>query len=227
MVLTKPSPGPVRRRPSEVIRLLVADDHPIVREGLKRIVGKNTDMQVIGEAVDSNQVLAQVKTTSADVLLLDISMPGPGFLETLGRLRTERSDLPILVLSVHPEDHYAVRALQAGAAGYLTKDRSPENLAAAIRQVYEGKRYISSTLAERLVSRLDPGADNTPHEVLSDREYQVLCKLGAGKSITEIAFDLVLSPKTISTFRSRILKKLELKTTAQLVRYAVTNELFD
>ena len=210
-----------------MIRLLVADRWPLVREDLKSVVGKYPDMKVVGEAADGNEVLARVATTKVDVVLLDTSLPGPGFLETLGHLHTERPDLPVLALSIHPEDHHAIRALKTGAVGYLTKDCSPETLAEAIRRVYQGRRYVNSSVAERLVSALGQEVIGEPHEVLSNREFQVLCKLGSGLSVKETAFDLGLSPKTVSTFRTRILKKMRLATTSQLVHYAVVNKLVD
>ncbi len=210
-----------------MIRLVIADDHPIVREGIKRIVADSPNMRVVGEAIDGEEALAKTRTAGADVLLLDISMPGPGFLDTMRRLRTEQPALPVLVLSIHPEDHYAVRALRAGAAGYLTKDRSPEELATAIQQVYAGGKYVTSSLAEKLAFELQPGAEKQPHETLSDREYQVLRLLSSGKSVKEIASMLVLSPKTVSTYRMRILEKMKLRNNAELIRYAIQNGLVD
>ena len=210
-----------------MIRLVIADDHPIVREGIKRIVADCPNMRVVGEAIDGEEALAKTKTADADVLLLDITMPGPGFLDTMRRLRTEQPALPVLVLSIHPEDHYAVRALRAGAAGYLTKDRSPEELASAIQQVYAGGKYVTSSLAEKLALELQPGAEKQPHETLSDREYQVLRLLSSGKSVKEIASMLVLSPKTVSTYRMRILEKMKLRNNAELIRYAIQNGLVD
>ena len=211
-----------------MIRLLIADDHPVVREGLKRLITECPDMRVVGEAADGDAVLEQSKTAGADVLLLDISMPGPGLLDIMRQLRMERPDLRVLVLSMHPEDDYAVRALRAGAAGYLTKNRSPEELAAAIRRVYRGEKYVSAALAERLAWELEPAAaGERPHAVLSDREYRVLCKLGTGRSSKQIAAEVALSPKTISTYRKRILHKLKLKTNAELIRYVIEHGLID
>lgn len=204
-----------------VIRLLIADDHPIVREGLKRIVAECPDMQVVAEASTGEEVLSISESDGIDVILLDISMPGPGFLEVMRALRTSRSEQRILVLSVYPEDQYAVRALRAGAGGYLTKENSPQELAKAIRQVYRGGKYVTPSLAEKLAFELESDAHRQPHETLSDREYQVLCRLGSGDTVKAIASNLALSPKTVSTYRARILNKMNLKTTADLIRYAV------
>ncbi len=211
-----------------MIRLLIADDHPVVREGLKRIVAEYPDMQVVGEASDGNEALAKSKQGNVEVLLLDVAMPGPGFLDTMRRLNTETPNLRVLVLSIHPEEHYAVRALRAGAAGYLTKERSPEELAVAIRRVYQGRKYITSSLAEKLASELGPAPEEAPpHKGLSDREYEVFYRLAAGKSVKEVAFDLGLSPKTVSTYRARVLEKMKLRNNGELIRYAIQNGLVE
>ncbi len=207
------------------IRLLIADDHTIVREGLKRILAECSDMQLVGEATGADELVGHPALDVVDVLLLDVTMPGPGFLETMRQLRASHPDLKILVLSVHPEDHYAVRALRFGAVGYLTKDRSPEELTAAIRRVHAGGRYVTRSLAERLAFELEPGAERPSHEMLSDREYQVFCMLGRALSVKDIAGELELSPKTISTYRTRILQKMQLSNNAELIRYAVQHDL--
>lgn len=206
---------------------MIADDHPIVREGLKRIVAACPDMRIAGEAADGHEVLAQVGAVPVDVILLDVSMPGISFLDTLRRLRLEHPEAYVLVLSIHPEDHYALRALRAGAAGYLTKDHSPDELAAAIRMVYEGKRYISPSLAQRLAAELGPEPGLAPHRALSDREYEVFCRLSDGKGIKDIAAELSLSPKTVSTYRTRVLAKMRLKNNVELIRYALQNRVVD
>jgi DNA-binding NarL/FixJ family response regulator len=208
-----------------MIRLLVADDHPIIREGLKRIVAECPDMTVVAEAVDGDGLLSLLADVTADVLLLDISMPGPGFLELMRELRSSWPDLRILIISAHPEDMFAVRSLRAGAAGYLSKDQSPDRLAEAIRRIHRGGRYVTPSLAEKLASELAPDEERPAHSQLSDREYQVLSLLGSGGSIKEIAEQLSLSSKTVSTYRSRVLEKLGLKTTADLIRYAIEHEL--
>ena len=208
-----------------MIRLLIADDHPVVREGLRRLITDATDMTVVAEAATGSEVVDQALRSDLDVVLLDISMPGPGFLEVMRQVRERRRNLPILVLSAHPEDRYALRALRSGAAGYLTKSRSPEELVEAIRKVYGGGRYVTATLAEKLAFNVTEESEPRPHHQLSDREYQVLVRLAGGKLVKEIAAELDLSPKTVSTYRTRILEKLELSTTADLVRYALEHDL--
>ena len=210
-----------------MIRLFIADDHPIVREGLKRIITECSDMELVGEAVNGDQVLAGCTSDIVDVLLLDISMTGLGFFEIIRRLRLKRPELRILVLIIHSEDHYAVRSIRAGAAGYLSKERSSEELAEAIRHVYRGKTYVTATLAEKLVLELDPGQKKQVHEMLSDREYQIFRLLGSGKRITDIAAEVALSPKTVSTYRTRIFQKMNFRNMAELIRYAVDNNLAD
>jgi two-component system invasion response regulator UvrY len=210
-----------------VIRLLIADDHPIVREGLKRIIADCPDMKLVGEATGGDEAVAKCGSVNVDVILLDVSMPGPGFLETMRRLRKEHPGVRVLVLSVHPEDQYAVRALRLGASGYLTKDHSPTELAGAIRRAYRGGKYVTESLAERLAFELEVDRETLPHSVLSDREYQVLCNLGAGTSVKETAAELGLSPKTVSTYRTRVLAKMKLKTNAELIRYVIKHGLVD
>jgi DNA-binding NarL/FixJ family response regulator len=208
-----------------MIRVLIADDHAIVRDGLRRLLAEASDMRVSGEAATGDDAVALLDTTRADVVLLDISMPGRGFLDLLRDVRERHPRTRVVVLSAHAEDEYAIRALRAGAAGYVTKDRSSQDLLAAIRKAHAGGRYVSPTLAERLAAGLAADDGTPPHEALSDREYQVLQLLGAGLSAKEIAARLGLSAKTVSTYRQRILEKLELKTTADLIRYAVQRKL--
>ncbi len=210
-----------------MIRLLIADDHPIVREGLKRILAESPDIQLAGEAVDGNEVLSLCENDDIDVLLLDISMPGPGFLEILQRLEAKHPLIRILVLSMHPEDHYAIRAIKAGAAGYLTKDHSPDELAKAVRRVYRGFRYITPSLAEDLATLLKADGATQLHEKLSNREYQVFHMIGSGKDTKTIAALLSLSPKTVSTYRSRIMEKMKLRSSAELIRYAIEHGLVE
>ncbi|MEE8321406.1 MAG: response regulator transcription factor [Gammaproteobacteria bacterium] len=162
-----------------------------------------------------------------DVLLLDISMPGPGFFELIKRLRVKKPDLRILVLSIHSEDLYAERALRAGAAGYLTKDRSSEELAEAIRHVYRGKTYVTTSMAEKLATDLRKGQKKQTHEMLSEREFQIFCQLGSGNRITDIAAEMALSPKTVSTYRTRIFQKMKFTNNSELIRYAIENGLVD
>jgi two-component system invasion response regulator UvrY len=208
-------------------RLLIADDHPIVREGLRRVVedAPGGGITVVGEASDGDELLAQASSVDPDVVLLDITMPGPGFVETIQRLKAIHPRVRILVLSVQPEDQFAVRALKAGAAGYVSKNLSPEHLVTAIHEVIRGGRYVSPSLAQRLAAAVADGADRPPHEGLSAREYQVLCLIGAGKSVKEIAAAMDLSVKTVSTYRTRILEKTTLKSNAEIIRYTVEHGL--
>lgn len=209
-----------------MIRVLIADDHPVVRRGLVQIVGDESDMAVVGEAANVQELLALARKERHDVVVLDISMPGRSGLEAIKELKQERPQLPILVLSMHPEDQYAVRALKLGAAGYMTKESAPEGLVRALRKVISGGRYVSPSLAEKLALTVAAGAER-PYETLSDREYQVLCMIASGKAITQIAAELTLSVKTISTYRARILEKMSMKTNAELTRYAIENRLVD
>lgn len=208
----------------ETIRILIADDHPVVRHGLRRIVEEAPGLVVAGEAESGEAAVALATQVPLDLVLLDVSMPGPGMLEVLGRIRAARPELPVLVLSVHPEDQYGFRAMRAGAAGYLTKDNSPDELVAAIRQVMRGRPYVSASLAEALRDR--SGEKGPALEAgLSDREHQVLLLLGEGRTIGEIAVALDLSPKTVSTYRTRVIEKLHLRTSGDLIRYAVQHGL--
>ena len=207
------------------IRIFIADDHPIVRQGLRRIVEADPGMVISGEADAAAALLAGLETKATDLVLLDVSMPGGLFLETLKELRTRHPTIRVLALSVHPEDEWAIRALRAGASGYLTKDHSPEQLLEAIRRVYRGGKYVSPSLAERLASQLDGGGQRAPHELLSDREFEVMRRLGSGLTISQIASELALSAKTVSTYRARILEKMAVATNADLVRYAARHGL--
>lgn len=208
-----------------MIRLFIADDHPIVRAGLTSIVAEEGDITVVGDAASAAELLDRIRSAPADVLLMDVSMPGPGMVPLLEQLQAEHPSIRVLVLSVHPEEQYATRALRAGARGYLTKDHSPAELVAAIRKVHNGGRYVSATLAERLAAELNSGTDGPPHIRLSDREFEVLCLLGSGRTVSEIAGTLELSVKTVSTYRVRLLEKLSARSNAELVRYVVTNGL--
>lgn len=210
-----------------MIRILVADDHAIVRKGLKQIIAETSDMIVAGEASNGIEVLSKVRKNGFDLVLLDISMPGRSGLDILKELRSERPKLPILVLSMHPEEQYAVRVLKSGASGYLTKESAPDELISAIRKVSVGKKYVTPSLAEKLAFDLETDAERPLHELLSDREYQVLCLIASGRTVGEIAEKLALSVKTISTYRSRILEKMNLKNNAELTHYAIRNKLVD
>lgn len=202
------------------IRIFIADDHPIVRQGLRRIVEADAGLAISGEAGDAAALFAALAAAPTDLVLLDVSMPGAPFLETLRELRARHPTIRVLVLSVHPEDQWAVRALRAGASGYLTKDHSPDQLLGAVRRVYRGGKYVSPTLAERLAGHVDGGGQGAPHEVLSDREFEVMRRLGSGLTVSQIAAELALSPKTVSTYRARIFEKMAVATNADLVRYA-------
>jgi two-component system invasion response regulator UvrY len=210
-----------------MIRVLVVDDHPIVRAGLRRIAEDDRGMTVTAEATNGDAALVALRQHPADVVLLDVSMPGSPFTETLRRLREEHPSVRILVLSAHPEDQWAVRALRGGASGYLTKDHSPEQLLDAIRRVYRGGRYVSPTLADRLAAQLGQNFIGAPHEQLSDREFDVLRGLGAGRTVKEIAGALGLSPKTVSTYRTRLMEKMQFANNADLVRYSAEQGLID
>lgn len=210
-----------------MIRILIADDHTIVREGLKQILAETPDMIVADEASNGQEVFAKVSKNEYDVVLLDISMPGRSGLEVLKQLKGERPKLPILILSMYSEEQYAMRALRAGASGYMTKESAPDELIEAIRKVSQGRKYVSPSLAEKLAVSLELGKEKPPHEMLSDREYQVMCMIASGKTIKEIAEELSLSVKTISTYRSRILEKLNFKTNAAITHYAVQNRLVE
>ena len=208
-----------------MIRILIADDHAIVRRGLKQIFAEEAGMTVAGEAQNAQEVLDLVRKQNWDVVVLDIAMPGRGGLDVLKELKQEFPQLPVLILSMHPEDQYAIRALKAGAAGYLTKESAPEELVNAIRKVMLGGKYVSASLAEKLALALDTDTSKPPHETLSDREYQVMCLIASGKTVGEIADELSLSVKTISTYRARILEKMNLKSNAALTHYAVQQRL--
>jgi DNA-binding NarL/FixJ family response regulator len=210
-----------------MIKVCVVDDHAVVREGLKRIIAENPGMAVTAEAGDGHEALKIIQNQPCDVVLLDITMPNKSGLDVLKELHASTPALPVLVLSMHAEDQYAVRVLRAGAAGYLTKESAPAKLVQAIRKVVRGGKYVSQTLAEKLVYELDSDSSKAPHEALSDREYQVLCLIASGKTVTDIAEELALSVKTISTYRVRILEKLNMKNNAELTRYAIKESLVD
>ncbi len=210
-----------------MIKILIADDHAIIRRGLSQIVADEPDMEVVGEAENAQQTLDFVRQQHCDVLVLDINMPGRSGLEVLKEVKDEHPKLPVLVLSVHPEEQYGVRVLRAGAAGYLTKESAPEQLVQAIRRVYRGGKYVSESLAEKLVFALGSEGDQPPHTGLSDREYEVMIMISSGKTVGEVASTLSLSVKTISTYRARILKKMNMKNNAELTYYVIQSRLLD
>ena len=208
-----------------MIRLLIADDHPIVREGLKRLVSGTQGMAVVGEAVNGEEVMHKLRDLAVDVLLLDVSMPGGNILENLQRITTEFPHVRVLVLSIHPEDKYALSTFKAGASGYLSKEHTPEELVVAIRRVHNGGKYVTASLAEQLLTEHLVESGQSPFEKLSSREYEILCLIGEGKRLKDIASQLLLSPKTVSAHRSHILEKLRLRTTADLIRYTIENNI--
>jgi len=210
-----------------MINIIIADDHPIVRRGLRQIVQDEKDMKVIYEAANSDEVLSGLKEFKADVLLLDISMPGKSGLDLLVDLKNIYPDLPILVLSAMSEELYAKRILKMGALGYIHKESAPDLLVPAIRKVVKGKTYISSKLAEILVEDLSKKDSEFPHENLSEREFEVLLLLGKAKTVSEIADSIALSVTTVSTYRSRILEKMKMKNNAELIQYCIKNHLID
>jgi two-component system invasion response regulator UvrY len=209
------------------IEILIADDHPIVREGFKQVISETDDMIVADEASNGQEVLSLVRKREYDLILLDISMPGRSGLEVLKELKSEYQKLPVLILSIYPEEQYAVRAFRAGASGYLTKASAPNELISAIRKIVHGGRYVSESLAEKLTYYLDQDVSKPLHDLLSDREYQVMLMLGSGKTVKEIAEILFLSVKTISTYRSHILEKMKMKNNAEITLYVVKNKLID
>jgi len=209
------------------MRVLIADDHPIFRAGLKEALTKDPELKSVGEAEDGPKALALARKERWDVVVLDITMPGKDGLEVLQELRRERPNLPVLVLSAHPEDQLALRLLKAGAAGYLTKDKAPEVLLTAIRKVLRGEKYISDSLAEKTALHVISETPPLLHETLSDREYQVMRMIASGKTIKEIGDALFLSGRTVSTYRARLLEKMNMKSNTELLRYALEHKLLD
>ncbi|HLA79931.1 MAG TPA: response regulator transcription factor [Vicinamibacteria bacterium] len=210
-----------------MIRVLVVDDHAVVREGLKRIIEAAEDVTVADEAACPEQALASVAARRCDVVVLDLSLPGLGGMDLLRGIRRIAPRLPVLILSIHGEDMFALRALRAGAQAYLTKDSAPDELLAALRKVAGGGHYLTPVVAERLACHLDPTASDVLHDRLSERELQVLTLIGRGKTPAQMAAELNLSPKTIGTYRSRLLEKMGLRTSSELVAYAVRHDLVD
>jgi DNA-binding NarL/FixJ family response regulator len=210
-----------------MIKILIADDHSVVRRGVIQILSENFPAALFGEAANAQELLSKIHEEKWSMLTLDIAMPGRSGLDILRELRNSYPRLPVLILSVHPESQYARRALKIGAAGYLSKDAIPFELVDAVRRILQGGRYVSPALAETLAIDLAMETHGPPHEALSDRELEVLRMMGMGKTMTQIAETLALSPKTISTYRTRILVKMEMRTTGELIRYAVENHLID
>ena len=213
--------------PGHPVKVLIADDHPVVRQGLKQMLSADPEVNVVGEARDGDEAFDLAHRVDWDVAVLDYSMPGRGGVELLSDVKHDYPDRAVLILSIYPEDPHGLRALKAGAAGYITKESAGEELTAAVKKVATGGRYVSSTLAEKLASRLTPEQERPPHERLSDREYRVMWLLASGKTLHQIAEEMRLSPSTVSTYRGRILKKLGLNTNVDLVHYAMKHRLIE
>lgn len=209
------------------MKVLIADDHQIVREGLKHILSSASDIDEISEAENAHQLLDLIRTKNWDVIVLDISMPGTSGLDVLKEIKREYPKLPVLILSMHPESQYAVRVIKQGASGYLTKASAAGELIQAIRKVYQGGKYISTNVADKLAEALDTGIEKVPHEMLSDREFQVFKSIATGMTVGEIAVELNLSVKTISTYRTKILDKMKLRNNADIMQYAVRYNLVE
>ena len=209
------------------MKVLIADDHPVVRQGLRQMLALETDLTVVGEARNGQEVVELSRRVPWEVAVLDYNMPGKNGLELIKELRQRYPGRAVLVLSMYPEDRYAVRALKAGAAGYLTKESAPEELVSAIRKVAGGGRYVTPTLGEKLALELEDNRGKPLHETLSDREYQVMWMIASGKTVRQIADELFLSPNTVSTHRTRILRKMNMKGNAELMHYAIAHHLVD
>lgn len=210
-----------------MIRILIADNHAIVREGLKKIVAETKNLAVVGEAGNWHELIDIVRKLNGDVVLLDINLPGISGIEVLKKIKEIKPELPILILSRYSDHRYAIRFLKAGADGYLSKTMATDELIRAIKTVSAGRKYISSSVAEKLVRNLENNTRKPIHELLSKREYQIMCLIACGKTVTNISNQLNLSVKTISTFRVRALKKMQMKTNAELIRYAIRNRLVE
>lgn len=210
-----------------MIKVLIADDHALIRKGLKQLLDDTDDMRMTGEAENGMQAIRMVDEGEFDVVLLDISMPDKHGIDVLKQLKTSHPALPVLILSMHPEEQYALRSMKAGASGYLNKQSAPAQLVNAIRQVASGKKYISIELAEQLADGLSEGYQELLHQTLSNREYQTLCLMASGKKLSEMAEIMSLSPKTVSVYRSRLLEKMKLKNNAEAIHYAISNHLIE
>lgn len=210
-----------------MIKVFIIDDHPVVRQGIRQVLGTCSDIQIIGEASDGNELMKSIFDNEFEVLLLDISLPGRNGLDLLKEIKSIKPSLVVLILSMHPEEQYAIRALKSGASGYLTKASLSNELIVAIRKVSEGKKYITTSLAEKLATDMTQDPDKPLHDNLSDRELEVMCLFGQGKTVSEIGVELSLSSKTISTYRERILAKMNMTSTAQIIRYAILMGLIE
>ncbi len=210
-----------------MITIIIADDHQLIREGLRKVLRGESDMEVIADVANTKELFAQLEKKPSDVVILDINMPGRSGIDVLAELKKEFPSVKILMLSMHPEDSLAVRALRSGASGYLSKNSAPDEIVKAVRKISTGRKYITETLAERLADAEQQGSDGAPHTKLSDREFEVFHLLGSGNTVTEIAERLNISVPTVSTYRLRILEKLHMSTTAEIIHYAVRNKLVE
>ncbi len=208
-----------------MIKIMIADDHILIREGLKKIIGKEMDMSIVGEAKNAAEVGTLLKSKTCDVLVLDITMPGKSGLDLLTELKEIAPEVKVLILSMHPEDQFAIRALKLSAYGYITKESAPEELVRAIRKVADGRRFISEDLAEKMATELSTDSETLGHKILSDREFQIFQLIAAGKKIGEIAEQLCLSKSTVTTYKHRILEKMYLKSDAEIIHYAMRHNL--
>ncbi len=210
-----------------MIKILIVDDHAIVREGLSRIIGTESDMVVAGMAKDGTEVIRLMLDNEIDVVVLDISMPGKSGLDLIKDLKQVQPLVKILMLSMYPEERFAMRSIKAGASGYLTKEMAPEEIVSAVRIIYSGRKYITPALADMIAEELQNPTEKVPHELLSDREFEVLCMLAVGKPVVEIAATLSLSESTVSTYRMRILQKMNLKSNSDLIHYGIEHGLVE
>jgi len=208
-----------------MIKILIADDHPLILKGLKILIDDEPDMKVVAEARDGKEAIDFLKNNKYDIAVIDISMPKKSGIEVLENIKYEKIDIPILILSVYPEEQYAMRLIKSGASGYLTKDSAPDELVKAIRKICDGGKYISDIFATKIVNTISEPETDKPHELLSNREYRVMCLLAMGKSLKEIGRELNITNKTVSTYRTRLLEKMKLKTNAELTKYAMENKL--
>jgi two-component system invasion response regulator UvrY len=208
-----------------MIKVFIADDHAVVRRGIKQILSEENDIKVIGEAANAEEIMSQLYEGEWDVLILDITMPGKNGLDAMIEIKQRKPDLKILILTMYPEEEIALRALKTGALGYLTKDSVPGELTKAVRKVFNGGRYISSALAESIAFSVEKDSSHFPHESLSDREFQVMCLIASGNTLTQISEELSLSVKTVSTYRARILEKMSMRSNVELTHYAIKHRL--
>ncbi|GBD88002.1 response regulator UvrY [bacterium BMS3Abin03] len=209
------------------MKILIADDHAVVREGLKQILAEMSGRPEIEGASNGSEVIERIKNNDYDIVVLDISMPGKSGLEVLKELKSVKPKLPVLMLSIYPEEQYAIRVLKAGASGYITKDSAPQELITAVEKICNGHKYVTPELAERLATGYSEDSTKLPHEYLSDREFEVFKMLATGKTVNEIAEELILSVKTVSTYRARIYEKMNLNSRSEITMYAIKNELIE